>query len=436
MENVLTYINDKNFIIKEMKVLWITNILFPQVFEKLQNGKKSNMSGGWMIGAADALIQLYDVKLYVATVSRLVKQLTRLEVANVIYYIIPAGKGNCTENKEYIPFWKTIQNEINPDIVHIHGTEYSHGYSYIKACGKNNVIISIQGLISICSRFYLGNLSLYDIYSNITLRDIFKGTIISEQKRFRKRGDYEKDMIRSVDYIIGRTSWDKSHVLSLNPNVLYYYCNETLRSEFYNAEVWNYSSCKKHSIFLTQAGYPLKGFHQVLKAMPFILQKYPDTTIRVAGENIIRNNSISDIMHYTGYGKYVKKLIKKLGLENKITFVGKLNAEQMKNEYLNSNVFICPSSIENSSNSLGEAQLLGVPCIASYVGGNMDMMKSNEDNLYRFEEVEMLANKICSIFESEETQIDMTSIAYARHNKKENANQLYNIYIDILKRNK
>ena len=78
-----------------MKVLWITNILFPQVFEKLHNIKNRNASGGWMIGAADALLQSYNVKLYVATVSGLVKQLTRIDVADVIYYIIPIGNGNC-----------------------------------------------------------------------------------------------------------------------------------------------------------------------------------------------------------------------------------------------------------------------------------------------------------------------------------------------------
>ena len=56
-------------------------------------------------------------------------------------------------------------------------------------------------------------------------------------------------------------------------------------------------------------------------------------------------------------------------LEDKVSFLGPLNAEQMKAEYLRSNVFLCPSSIENSPNSLGEAQMLGVPCVASYVGG-------------------------------------------------------------------
>ena len=56
-----------------------------------------------------------------------------------------------------------------------------------------------------------------------------------------------------------------------------------------------------------------------------------------------------------------------------------------------------PSSIENSPNSLGEAQLLGVPCIASDVGGVTDMIPNKECGIiYRFEEVELLAKHIPS----------------------------------------
>ena len=112
-------------------------------------------------------------------------------------------------------------------------------------------------------------------------------------------------------------------------------------------------------------------------------------------------------------------------------FIGNLNAEEMKQEYLRSNVFICPSSIENSPNSLGEAQILGVPCLASYVGGIADMMRGNENNLYRFEEVEVLAEKVCNVFAAEEKQIDMKAIAAERHDRKANRDTLYNIYKQV-----
>ena len=59
--------------------------------------------------------------------------------------------------------------------------------------------------------------------------------------------------------------------------------------------------------------------------------------------------------------------------EDQFEFEGFLSAEKMKRLLLESNVFVCPSSIENSPNSLGEAMLLGVPCVASDVGGIADM---------------------------------------------------------------
>ena len=56
-------------------------------------------------------------------------------------------------------------------------------------------------------------------------------------------------------------------------------------------------------------------------------------------------------------------------MEDKIEFLGRLSAEGMKQAYLDANVFVMPSTIENSPNSLGEAMLLGVPCVAADVGG-------------------------------------------------------------------
>ena len=37
--------------------------------------------------------------------------------------------------------------------------------------------------------------------------------------------------------------------------------------------------------------------------------------------------------------------------------------KKMKEKFLNSHVFLCPSSIENSPNALGEAMILGVQAL-------------------------------------------------------------------------
>lgn len=414
-----------------MKVLWITNLMFPEALELLSGNSEFKSSGGWMLGLADVLVDTGEIDLCVASVSPLVTQLTKLQGKTVTYYVLPVGKGNTRENSEYKQYWKHISSDIKPDIIHIHGTEFSHGLAYIQELGSKNVVVSIQGLLSSCAEFYRAGMSNFDIYSSITPRDIIRGSVIDDQRRFRNRSKYEMKILQSVQHIIGRTSWDKAKTKSINPSAKYHFCNEVLRREFYCRDTWKYETCNHRTIFISQAGYPLKGFHQVLKALPLILSEYPDTVIKVAGTNITECSSISDLLHFTGYGLYLKRMIRKLSLIDNIKFLGPLSADEMKNEYLKCNVFLCPSSIENSPNSLAEAQILGVPCVASYVGGIPDMMSGNEENLYRFDDVELLAQKVINVFRNGSEQPDMKVKASVRHDRTTNTKELLSIYNEI-----
>lgn len=415
-----------------MKILWIINIPLPEAIAILTGLGDLKASGGWLIGAAQALAEKNDVDLYVASVSNAVSEVTELKGKNMTHILLPIGKGNLKYNKTYESYWKGINEMLHPDLVHIHGTEYTHGLAYVNACGSDNVVVSIQGLKSAYYYYYYYGLSIWEVIKNITLRDLIVGSIFSGKKRFRRTAKYEVELLSKVHHIIGRTSWDKSRTWAINPNAHYHFCNETLREEFYGDFTWNYRNCVKYSIFVSQAGYPIKGLHQLLKAMPIILQHYPNVKIRVAGSDITKCNGIKGMIHFTGYGKIVRSMIKRYGLQNHIEFVGPLNAAEMRNEYLNSNVFVSPSTIENSPNSLGEAQILGVPCISSYVGGSMDLMSGNEVNLYRFDEVEMLAFKVCEVFKNGSAQVNMRNIAQKRHDKQNNRLCLMNIYRYII----
>lgn len=421
-----------------MNVLWIVNILFPEAVRLLTNKGELRSSGGWMLGAAEALLNSSkEISLTVATVSPLVQQLTLVQGNQITYYVLPFGKGNANPNKEYESYWKEIYDQLQPDVVHIHGTEYSHGLAFLNACPDAKSVISIQGLTSAYYYYYSG-LTKFQIIKNLTLMDFLFGTIFAGKRSFKQRGEtIEKPMLRKINHIIGRTSWDKAHAWTINPNAQYHFCNETLRSEFYDGSKWDYDKCEKHTIFLSQAGYPIKGLHQVLRAMPLILRHYPNTKIKVAGFDITRNDSLRDKIRLSGYGKIIRQMINHLHLEKHIEFLGPLNADEMKQEYINCNVFVIPSSIENSPNSLGETQLLGVPCIVSYVGGVHDMVPTPEcGDLYRFEEFEMLAYKVCQMFETSKSfdNTTMRGVASERHDPKRNAKTLYGIYTKILKK--
>lgn len=412
-----------------MRILWFSNIVFPEAIRLLTGEGELKSSGGWMVAAAKGLINEPDIKLAIATATSRVNEIKCLEGNGVVYYLFPP-KGNVND---YMPFCKKIHDEYNPDVTHIYGTEYPYGLAYINACGAENVVISVQGLISVIADFYNYGLSKSDIYKSMTLRDFFRGNLLNRQKALKKKGNIEIAALQKAMHVIGRTSWDKAHVWAINPDAKYHFCNETLREEFYTG-CWSYQDCTPYTIFISQATYPVKGLHQLFKAMPLILRQYPETQIRIAG-GYLPKGIIQKIIKGTGYSRYLSQLAKKLSIKDHIIYLGSLNGEQMKSEYLKANMFVCPSTIENSPNSLGEAQILGVPCLSSYVGGTMDMIPNKDcGELYRFEDVEMLAYKICEIFRtSKDFNNDvMRNVASQRHHSKTNAQKLVSIYRNII----
>ncbi len=416
-----------------MKVLWITNIKFPEVCKAL--GEKEPVIGGWMYSLSSELAKETSVKLAVATVynGNVIKI---IETNNITFYLIPSKKDYQHYDKNLEHQWLKIKELYMPDLVHIHGTETPYGLAYLKACGNNGVIISIQGLLSVISKYYYANINARDIIKNITFRDIIRfDNIFQQKRRFQKRGKFEVDSIKLCNNFIGRTYWDKSHVFALNANANYFFCNETLRPVFYNNK-WEYENCNKHTIFISQSVYPIKGLHQVLKAMPLILNKFPNTRIVVSGYDITNQFDIKSKIRLSGYGKYILSLINKYNLSNKIEFIGECDENKMLGQYLKANVYVCPSSIENSPNSLAEAQLLGVPVVAAFVGGIPDMVKDGETGfLYRFEEIELLAEKICDVFRIEnysDLSENERAIAQARHNPDSIKNDIMNIYKNVV----
>ena len=312
-----------------------------------------------------------------------------------------------------------------------------HGMFYVDACGCKYVVASIQGLTSVYERYFYGGIDFLDIVKNISLYDLYSSnSIFAGRKRCQKSGENEIRNISRLNHIIGRTTWDMVHVKSINPNIEYHFCNETLRPGFYNANKWEYKKCERHTIFLSQCKYPIKALHMVLKAMPLVLRDYPDAKIYVGACLRIMPQKMIHKLVPTNYGGFLYKMIKRLKLEDHIVFLGSLNEKEMIQRFLSSNVFVSPASIENSPNSLCEAQLLGVPAVASMVGGVEDLTNNGTTTFcYRFEEYEMLAYYICRIFagdyECEQIQQAIED-AEKRHDPRNNVLELLNIYNKII----
>ena len=100
-----------------------------------------------------------------------------------------------------------------------------------------------------------------------------------------------------------------------------------------------------------------------------------------------------------------------------------------------------PSSIENAPSSLAEGGLVGTPTIATFVGGNMEMLEHNKDGfLYCYNEPNMLAEYITRIFESDELAMQLSQhareTARLRHDPATLEKTILNIYETLISKNK
>ena len=414
-----------------MRVLWITNILFPEASVFLSGSPDLKSSGGWILGAACSLIDTRGITHAVATVSDKVNKLVRVDGERITYFILPLGRGNIAYNKEYEVFWKQIKELYRPEIIHIHGTEFSHGLAWVNANGASNVVVSIQGLTSVIKDYYYSGLSISQII-NMDICGVLTLLKKSGRSKYSTQGKNEVLLIKSVNDIIGRTTWDRAHIWAINPKAKYHYCNETLRSEFYQGK-WKYDLCRKHTIFVSQVGKTIKGLHQLIKALPLVLEEYPDTRVVVAGDSIYKTSLLSAFKNR--YCHIARRMLRDYQLEGVFEFVGPQDEKGMKQHMLSSNVFVLSSSIENPPNTLGEAQLLGVPCVSSYVGGAPDMIPNMDCGyLYRFSDFQMLAFDICKIFKESSSfdNSEMRLVAKQRHDADNNLKSLLEIYNQIV----
>lgn len=422
-----------------LKILWLTNIMMPEVSE-LMNQSPSPF-GGWLINTSKALSLQEHIELSIAFPMIHLTYVKQLYGNKINYYAFPPIQMNDEVSMRNNINLKNILKEVQPDLVHIFGTEFAHSCAMVNICRALGVetVITIQGLVSIIAKHYTANIPV-KIQHKFTFRDFIKqNNIRQQQKDFERRGLLEIEAIQKTNHIIGRTTWDQACSSQINPHTTYHFCNETLREVFYQNK-WRLEECERYSIFMSQATYPIKGLHYMLEALPLVVKKYPQTKLYIAGPDITASRSIKEKFQKTSYAKYITDLIKKNNLKNHVFFTGLLNEKQMCDRYLKSNVFVCPSSIENSPNSLGEAMILGVPCVASDVGGVSDLIVNRvEGFVYQADAPYMLAYYIGEVFRNDELALNFSrnarTHALKTHDAVTNTNCLNKIYENILKGN-
>ena len=415
------------------RILWFVNTIFPYPAKKINKNKSA--FGGWLTSLHSHLINKGSLQIGIVS-SYDGNEMKSYIDGNTIYYLIP-NKNSINYNHLLKYYYSKVLEHFNPDIIHIHGTEFGQHLAVFDCQINAKVVTSIQGLTSVYADVYEANISKDDIYKNITIRDLLRHDTIYDQKRkFVERGLHEIAMLNKSNYIIGRTNWDYANALSITGIDKYYKCNEILRKSFYKG-TWDVNKCNRNTIYYSQALYPIKGLHIMIKALSVVVKFYPNTKLYIAGNNIFKTNNIKDCLKLSGYARYINRLIKKYNLKDNIKFLGVISEDEVKKQLLNSNVFVQASSIENSPNALGEAMLLGVPVVASNVGGTSDLLIDKKEGLlYPYTEHAMLANYIMKIFSDDAlaTAVGTAAKAHATstHNPRIISQDMIDIYNKIM----
>ena len=347
------------------KVLWLVSMTLPQAAAACGLDGAGDVSGGWLTGQLTALKG--KAALTVCSLDRRVSQLTRGEAQGVTYLLLPDAAG-----------FDALLARQRPDLVHIWGTEYAAAADMQWAAEKAGlpVLVGMQGVMAECARHlcdgvppeYLGSCAVQRAIDRVV-----PGALLDKsQAQFDALAASEAKVLAHARHVTGRTAFDRAFVTAAAPRAVYYPCNETLRPVFYTGPLWRPREFGAAPVLLlSQGNYPLKNLHTVLQAMPALLRRWPGLVLRVAGwPPLDKGPLLRPVIDWMfPYQRYCKKLIASLHLEGHVQYTGPLSAAAMRQAYLDCDVFLLPSSCENSPNSLGEAMLLGVPCVGSNAGG-------------------------------------------------------------------
>ncbi|MQO09599.1 glycosyltransferase [Prevotella copri] len=407
-----------------MKVLWFVQSNFDPSREKGgYNG------AGWISSLRNEIVKKEGIDLALAFFSNESKQGT---ANGVRFYSMPTPILSSLKkirfrlkkqySKEEEALWANYRAEMlkvlddfKPDVIQIFGSENKYGL--VASVTKIPIVLHIQGIVRPCLNAYLPPFFSWD--KSLRLATVLQKT----QKENWESLEYcEKEVFRHVKNYIGRTLWDKRIIQVLSPDCNYYWGSEILRDTFYDSSVKR--SIPQKLTIVSTISIPLyKGYDMILKTASLLKECYHiDFEWKVIGN--VQPSLVE----------------KSIGINHQdvnVTLLGVLNAEQLKHELLNSTLYFHPSYIDNSPNSVCEAQMLGISCIGTNVGGVSSIIEDGKTGFLVPANDPIQATFLIKQIFDDSTQnlqvgINAQKIAKKRHDKQHIVDSLVDLYKHLI----
>ena len=346
-------------------------------------------------------------------------------IDKLLYYHVGHRRWNSQFNIENV---ENIIEDFKPDLIQAFGFECP--LADIIGHIQVPIVVHIQGIINPYLNSYIPpNMTISKIvrYGSCRREIILNNGFSFGYSNMKTLAYREKLLYSKCKYVCGRTDWDHNLAMLMAPQSEYFHVDELLRPEFFKAAQWRYSERKTKIIVSTISDNIYKGLDFVAKTAQ-VFSRYSDIDYQWQIIGISKESSLINIIE-----KVYKVNFDKLP----IVFKGVQSAKEIVEILENADVYIHPSAIDNSPNSLCEAQLLGIPVIAANVGGISSLLPENSGILVPYNAPYELSEQIIKLFASSERALQIGTngriTAQNRHNRDTIISQLISMYNQILR---
>lgn len=231
---------------------------------------------------------------------------------------------------------------IAPDIVQGFGTEGSFAYAAVTS--GYPAVIRIQGIMGrIVPALGIGSL----------LRN--PGWVVPMV--------LERISVRRGRHFICTTAFAADFVRELNPSAIIHRIKTPVRLELFAAKRMALPAEQPELLFLGSV-LPAKGIEVLISAFAAVVREYPHATLQVVGA--------CDV----GYRQSVLvPMLASLGLDQRVVFHGFQEGTAVEGFLSHASMLVLPTFMDTSPNVVPEAQIVGVPVIATNVGGVPEMIE-------------------------------------------------------------
>lgn len=330
--------------------------------------------------------------------------------------------------EKMLPCAIKIVEDCKPDLIHIFGTEWPFGM--IAAYTSVPVVIHIMGAIvpynnvRFPANYSLIGMLMQNWYMPITLFHLWQ-----EKRNSANREMWECRIWKLVSNYMGRTQWDRSLSNVLHPGRNYFHVDEALRMDFLmGGNCWQLPQESKLRLISIGCSSFWKGPDMMLKVAKILTELRVDFEWQIVGwmNSVIK--------------KAVERQERARFEDCNVHFIGFKKSVELKRILCASTIYVHTAYIENSPNSICEAQCLGLPVVSTNVGGISSLVRHDIDGiLVAAGDPWQMADAIINLYNDETRMIKYSNnsraFALSRHSDGNIKEQLLNCYNQVIRDN-